>query len=914
MFARVICGEGLLLQVIVDGKAVSFEEWKKNDNCIYYMPLSVLVDNGNAAITEQGCLVPFESIYLLDNVDRIILGIPSWYRYQLMLRGNGMLNDSDFQYDLKYCSDAPDGGLLSFKREGNVLVSDNAEFLLSESQYELIRLVEYFNIQEQEIKTPDYNFKTFALIKQLAKVANCFLDSYLENENIYFPEKIKIEVGRDDQGFTIEPSLNIAENEIFQESFEKYKKIPPIYPLSRENGERLRVVLDPKQREALLKLKETGGKHKTREQIAEIIEKPTDYFDPELFNLNDLYSDRVVEIGIYKPKFYPFVCPYKSCWISGATIETPENGTAEVFLRNYDELNELRLCIAKAELQGKTVVEYKGALIDIEDARALCDLAERQFRSPNKPIEIEKEGRKVLIIKENDEELDYSETSDNLKKERQYTLYEDLSLNERFPLKEHQREGVAWFQYLFNNSARGCLMADDMGLGKTLQVLYFIDWHYRTHVNHKPYLIVTPVSLLENWENEYNKFFNEPRLSVKKVTSKDIPHYFDAECVRRLQEMDIILTNYETLRIAQLNFCAVEFDVVALDEAQRIKSPGTMVTSAAKALKGNFKIAMTGTPVENTLLDLWCIMDFCVPGLLGTARSFASMYQSPLKDSDVDVAALGNEVHDRLGRYFLRRLKEDAVKELPSKHEVKQTVKMPLVQEQLYQQVVSDYLSGCQPNMLVTIMKMREVSEHPYLLDGTLQDHAPDELIEDSARLEATIKLLDDIKENGEKVIIFTERKEIQKMLQQICHYRYGLVPMIINGDTPTMVVRTCTDNLSRQKSIDRFQATIGFNVIIMSPVAAGMGLNVTAANHVIHYSRHWNPAKENQATDRAYRIGQTKDVFVYYPMAVSDKFKSFDETLDELLSRKSHLASSTIFPTERVEVKQDELSHLLFN
>ena len=405
------------MQVIVDGKAVSFEEWKKNDNCIYYMPLSVLVDNGNATITEQGCLVPFESIYLLDNVDRIILGIPSWYRYQLMLRGNGMLNDSDFQYDLKYCSDAPDGGLLSFKREGNVLVSDNAEFLLSESQYELVRLVEYFNIQEQEIKTPDYNFKTFVLIKQLAKVANCFLDSYLENENIYFPEKIKIEVGRDDQGFTIEPSLNIAENEIFQESFEKYKKIPPIYPLSRENGERLRVVLDPKQREALLKLKETGGKHKTREQIAEIIEKPTDYFDPELFNLNDLYSDRVVEIGIYKPKFYPFVCPYKSCWISGATIETPENGTAEVFLRNYDELNELRLCIAKAELQGKTVVEYQGALIDIEDARALCDLAERQFRSPNKPIEIEKEGRKVLIIKENDEELDYSETSDNLKKE-----------------------------------------------------------------------------------------------------------------------------------------------------------------------------------------------------------------------------------------------------------------------------------------------------------------------------------------------------------------------------------------------------------------------------------------------------------------------------------------------------------------
>ena len=121
--------------------------------------------------------------------------------------------------------------------------------------------------------------------------------------------------------------------------------------------------------------------------------------------------------------------------------------------------------------------------------------------------------------------------------------------------------------------------------------------------------------------------------------------------------MDIILTNYESLRNSQLNFCAVEFDVVALDEAQKIKTPGTMVTNAAKALKGHFKIAMTGTPVENTLIDLWCIMDFCVPGLLGNAKDFAAQYQHPLKNTDVDIVALGNEVHEKLGIYFMRRLK-----------------------------------------------------------------------------------------------------------------------------------------------------------------------------------------------------------------------------------------------------------------
>lgn len=185
--------------------------------------------------------------------------------------------------------------------------------------------------------------------------------------------------------------------------------------------------------------------------------------------------------------------------------------------------------------------------------------------------------------------------------------------------------------------------------------------------------------------------------------------------------------------------------------------------------------------------------------------------------------------------------------------------------------------------------------------------------MENSARLIATIKFLDEIRKKNEKVIIFAEHKATQKMLQRIVHDRYGVTPKIINGDTPTLS-GIYMNRESRQEAINKFQATTGFNAIIMSPIAVGMGLNVTAANNVIHYGRHWNPAKENQATDRAYRIGQTKDVYVYYPMAVSDEFKSFDVTLDELLGRKTALATSTIFPTERVEVKQDELGQMLFN
>ena len=330
-------------------------------------------------------------------------------------------------------------------------------------------------------------------------------------------------------------------------------------------------------------------------------------------------------------------------------------------------------------------------------------------------------------------------------------------------------------------------------------------------------------------------------------------------------------------------------------------------------MKGTFKIALTGTPVENSLLDLWCIMDYCVPGLLGNAKAFASQYQNPLKKEDTDIVVLGNEIHDKMGIYFMRRLKRDVAKDLPEKIELKQQIEMPIVQSDTYKRVVNDYISGAQPNMLLTIMDIREVSEHPYLYDSTLSHRTLQELANSSARLQATIAFLDRIKEKNEKVIIFAERKETQKMLWRVCHKRYGIAAKVINGDTPSIVTRQMANKQSRQASIDEFQAVDGFNVIIMSPVAAGMGLNVTAANHVIHYSRHWNPAKESQATDRAYRIGQEKDVFVYYPMAVSKDFKSFDETLDELLFRKTSLATSTIFPTERVEVKQEELSQMLF-
>lgn len=914
MLTQTVNKDGLVFSVYLNGRTVHFKEWSDTDDCIYFFPLATLVDNGHATYDKDCCVVPFENLYLFSDDDKAILGIPPQFDKTIRLRGIGMLNTPEFKYKVDFLSYAPDGEVLINEQCGNVIIINSKKYLLSKDQYDMLRRVEAFNNTNESEKTTDYNLRQFSYIKQLAQKSGCILDSYLENESVYVPEKIKIEIGRDEEGFTIDPSVPIEESEKFKRTFEKMRRVQPIYPVANDKGERVRVVLSPEQKGELEFIKESGGRHKTREDIQDIVSNPTNYFDPDQFDLSDFYSDRVIEIGVYKPKFYPFICPYKSCWIAGATVETPENGTSKIEIKDEDELKELEQQIQEAEEYKKAVVNYKDAQIDLNDARFLADMARKQLANSKEPVKPVSHDHEVLIIEENAEELNFTAAERNIETGDKYTLFNNPYLAEGFSLKEHQKEGVAWLQHLFNQKACGCLMADDMGLGKTLQLLYFIDWHSRKYSNHNPYLIVAPVSLLENWENEYHRFFSEPRLNISVLSAREVPRKIDKNMIQKMQSMDIILTNYESLRISQLNFCAVDFDIIVLDEAQRIKSPGTMVTNAAKALKGRFKVAMTGTPVENSLLDLWCIMDFCVPGLLGNAKSFAAKYQNPLKKEDTDLLALGNEIHDTLGLYFMRRLKQDAAKDLPEKHVFKESRQMPEVQKNIYKHVVNQYVIGAQPNMLLTLMDIKQVSEHPYLYDSTLMDHDDEDVINSSARLQVTIAFVDRIKDRNEKVIVFAERKDTQRMLQHIFFEKYGIVCKIINGDTPPFVSPLFSNKQSRQSSIDEFQAVDGFSIIIMSPVAAGMGLNVTAANNVIHYSRHWNPAKENQATDRAYRIGQTKDVYVYYPLAVCSEFRSFDETLDDLLNRKTSLATSTIFPTERIEVSPDDLGQMLFS
>ena len=316
-------------------------------------------------------------------------------------------------------------------------------------------------------------------------------------------------------------------------------------------------------------------------------------------------------------------------------------------------------------------------------------------------------------------------------------------------------------------------------------------------------------------------------------------------------------------------------------------------------------------------MDLWCITDFVAPGYLDSAKNFNRDYCRPLKDPDTNIRALGDKIRKRIGVHFKRRLKTDILHDLPEKHihSEKCQQEMPSRQAKRYlaalRSVNGSESTGPQSRnrILQVIHQLRDISDHPLLADSQWEQVPTPELIGQSAKLVVTVRLLEKIADDKEKVILFAERRKTQHLLKRVVQERFGLANVsIVNGETPGSVQRENSMKRSRQQAVDYFQDASGFNAIIMSPLAAGVGLNITEANHVIHYSRWWNPAKEDQASDRVYRIGQTRPVHIYLPMATHRQFRTFDVILHELLERKRQLSQGTLFPTEKAEVTPTEI------
>lgn len=908
------------------GEVVPFLEWD-NFQSEYLSQLSIiqeLVDNGLATTTDLVVGIETEDILTLDEIDKRLLGLPSHYPFVIYIEADGVLSQGSFKFKYGFFDFVPNGNRLFFNRDGVVLKNTETQYLLSLSQFKVLDAIEAFNSLPESSRTFHHNLTCFADIKSLSDDIATMLDSFLQSQNVLHPEKIKIDVAFENEILELKPKIDNLKQESLEKAFDLSPTIKPIYNVADENGGTTRVIIDEVQKEELTRLKR-NRKISNHELIEDIVENPENYFDDNIIDLA-YFSQRVREIGIYKPKFYPFVCPYKSEWIPGFVIKDKLNGDKKIHFKTPIELAEFETERNIAIKEGKTHFTYKNEQVSVEDADKIVSIATKQFENPKEPVvkESSTNSDEVLIIKENADLLEYIENNRN-PESLQHSFFNIGNLVHPIELKEHQIEGVAWLQSLFRENLNGCLLADDMGLGKTLQLLYFIEWHAQNINDNKPYLIVAPVSLLENWESEYKRFFNPTNLELRFLYgATGIGRDFSRSDVSELQRKQLILTNYESLRSYQMNLCAVDYSIVVLDEAQKIKTPGTLVTNVSKALKADFKIAMTGTPVENTLVDLWCIMDFSVPGLLGNAKDFAKNYQKPLSNEDTDIHALGEQLRSQIGVFIKRRLKQDVAKDLPKKNLKVVSRTMPEIQANRYSVEIelakNEQMEGVERRnqILKSLWAIRDISDHPYLIDNQINMFNSSELISSSAKLQILIEVLYEIQSKSEKAIIFADRKETQKMLQKVIYETFRISPpSIINGDTPSSKQKETSSKLSRQQTIDRFQNEDGFNVIIMSQLAAGVGLNVVGANHVIHYTRHWNPAKEEQATDRAYRIGQTRDVTVYYPMAVfpesfqnekGERQKSFDEILDVLLSRKKSLASSTLFPSEQSEVRPDEI------
>lgn len=905
--------------------------------------LNELLNNGFASI-ENGKYIVVEDIYILSlsEIEKKMLNLPKQNNTKIFIQGKGLLNSNQFKYVLGFFDFLPYGKLLSSNNEGSLIDINGDIQLLSYFEYDLCCLIIEFNSLPNELKTYQQNLLYLDKIKDKAILCDAVFDNSLNNEDVFVPNKIKLDVNYSNGTLSIQPKIEKNQNENFknQDYFKKQfseQSVREIYDTQDDNRKRTRVVISEKNE--LLETLKNKSSITSQEEINELIENSEKYFNDDIIDLQN-FSERVKEIGVYKPKFYPFICPYKSEWIPGMLFKDKLNGEKKIYFKTIEELENFSETKEKNFIAGKSKFQWNEYEIDIIEADKFIEIAKKQLANKNKPIKLDESNNqsKVIIIKENAEYLEYIEDNE-IRKEFVHEFHSINNLNNLFSLKDHQKEGVAWMQSLYSNDFKGCLLADDMGLGKTIQILYFLEWHTNNYQSDKPYLIVAPVSLLENWENEYNKFFTSKSLDVNVLYgSNEIGKHYNENDVKKLQKKQIILTNYESLKTYQMNICAVNFAIVALDEAQKIKTPGTLITNVCKALKADFKIAMTGTPVENTLVDLWCLMDFAMPGFLGNAKDFNDEFQKPLKDENVDVKLLGFRLRNRIDIFIKRRFKKDVAKDLPFKFESnieKDKLKfyninvvrtMPQVQYNRYVEEIekanNQELEGVEKRnqILSTLWAIREISDHPYIVDNKLDDEFYktiniNDFINDSAKLQALMAILYDVHKKNEKAIIFSDRKETQKMLQFVVSKQFNIYPSIINGDSPSSINKFNNSKLSRQQTIDHYQRETGFNVIIMSPLAAGVGLNVVGANHVVHYSRHWNPAKEEQATDRAYRIGQTRDVFVYYPMAIfpdakdnPNSQKSFDIVLNNLLLKKKELAVGALYPSEQVEVTQKEI------
>lgn len=488
----------------------------------------------------------------------------------------------------------------------------------------------------------------------------------------------------------------------------------------------------------------------------------------------------------------------------------------------------------------------------------------------------------------------------------------------RTRLKPHQIESFNWQLEAWQAGLPGILNADEPGLGKTLQTIAFLVW-LKSNMSQKlssqrgPVLVVAPTSLLENWEQEVVRHVSEPGLGhlIRLYGSATSARKMSGKAGRDIDSGEVkldlgflteaiedgrahrywLLTTYTTLTNYQHSLGRIPFSALIFDEIQTLKNPASLRAQSGLFMNADFRIGLTGTPVENSAIDIWAIMEQLAPGALGSLKEFRSRYNTP---NDINMS----ELHDRIFKvndthpaFGLRRVKDNVATDLPKKLRRLHPRLMPAHQAMLYEEARDKLARGGRNAALKVLHHIRSVSVHPGLdMSGSDAD-----FINCSGRLSATFDVLKRIAANNERVLVFIEHRQMQFRFIELVKSEFNLSNIdLINGDTPIQ---------KRQAIVNRFQEHLshdkGFDILVLGPKAAGVGLTLTAATHVIHLSRWWNPAVEEQCNDRVHRIGQTRPVSVHVPMAIHPGYRedSFDCLLQSLMQRKRNLANSALWP-----------------
>ena len=432
-------------------------------------------------------------------------------------------------------------------------------------------------------------------------------------------------------------------------------------------------------------------------------------------------------------------------------------------------------------------------------------------------------------------------------------------------LRDYQARGVEWISFLTDNGF-GALLADDMGLGKTIQTIAWILRAFAAKAAGaaQPVLVVAPLTLLSNWRHEFAKFAPSLRVYVHQGDMRHVGSGFK----KAAAEADVVVTSYALIVRDHREFAEVEWGGIVIDEAQAIKNPDTHAARAIRALGVRRRLALTGTPIENSVADIWSLEEFLNPGLLGDRKSFADRFVKPLATDPS--SAQGKKLRRALEPFVLRRLKSDpaVAGELGEKREVREYCALAPAERAEYEGALADYRAGerRQGDIFALLTRLKLACDG---FDGeTVSGGKADRLVE----------LVETIFENGESVLVFTQYAKVGEALKKMLEGRFAQPVAFLHGGLSAA---------QREEQIALFGGTAGPAAFVLSLRAGGFGLNLTKATHVIHYDRWWNPAVEGQATDRAHRIGQDKTVFVHVFVTEG----TVEERVEEILDRKESLA-----------------------